>query len=182
MTSVIYSSAHTAFFSNSCLSQSNPYYSISFQPICLIQLFYMKVRLRPQNACFEIKKKDTFQNRFRLSVCTTIFNRIAGLSFYLKSFMLYINKFVLISSTNWWEAFSTFRICFRIIDRKPKNSQSNREVWILIKGQCVIYQWICLDKPYKLMGSFFFKFQIARWQSWSKSNMLYINKSPRHAL
>ena len=35
---------------------------------------------------------------------------------------------------------------------------SNKEVWILIKLQCVIllYQWIRLDKLYKLMETFFF--------------------------
>ena len=39
------------------------------------------------------------------SVCTTIFKRIAGLCFYLKSSMLYINGFVLTISTNKWKAF-----------------------------------------------------------------------------
>ena len=34
------------------------------------------------------------------SVCTTIFKRIAGLCFYAKSLMLYINRFVSLSSTN----------------------------------------------------------------------------------
>ena len=36
----------------------------------------------------------------RLSVCSTIFQRIAGLQFYPKSFMLCINGFVSTSSTN----------------------------------------------------------------------------------
>ena len=32
-----------------------------------------------------------------------------------------------------------------------KNIQANSEAWILIKLQRVIYQWICLNKLYKLM-------------------------------
>ena len=36
-----------------------------------------------------------------------------------------------------------------------KNIQANIEAWLLIKVQCVIYQWIRLDKLYKLMESFF---------------------------
>ena len=39
----------------------------------------------------------TFRNKFRLSVCTTIFKRIAGLCFYLKCLMLLINVFALTS-------------------------------------------------------------------------------------
>ena len=38
---------------------------------------------------------------------------------------------------------------------KPKNIQKNSESWILIKLQCVIYQWICLNKLYKLMEKLF---------------------------
>ena len=39
--------------------------------------------------------------------------------------------------------------------RKSTNIQMNSELWILIKVQCVIYQWISLDKLNKLMESFF---------------------------
>ena len=35
----------------------------------------------------------------------------------------------------------------------------NCEASILIKVQCVVYQWICLDKLYKLMGIFFSNFK-----------------------
>ena len=42
--------------------------------------------------------------------------------------------------------FFKFRIRFRIIGRKPKNIQKNSDPKILIKVQCVIYQWIRLDK------------------------------------
>ena len=44
---------------------------------------------------------------------------------------------------------------FRIFGRKPKIFQKNSEAWIFIKVQCVIYKWIRLNKPYKLMESFF---------------------------
>ena len=50
--------------------------------------------------------------------------------------------------------FSKFQISVRNFDRKPKNFQTNREAWILIKLQCIIYQWIWLDKLYKLMERF----------------------------
>ena len=39
---------------------------------------------------------------------------------------------------------------------KPENIQMNSDAWILITLQCVIYQWIWLDKLYKLMECFFF--------------------------
>ena len=96
-----------------------------------------------------------------LSVCTTIFKRIAGVCFYLKCLMLYINLFVSTSSTEKIKSFFfKFQINFQIIGRKPKNIQMNSEAWILIRVQCVIYQWIRLDKLYKLMETFFFKFRI----------------------
>ena len=44
--------------------------------------------------------ESTFRNRFRLSVCTTVFKRITGLHFYPQYLMLYINQFVSTSSTN----------------------------------------------------------------------------------
>ena len=56
--------------------------------------------------------------------------------------------------------FYKFQICFRNVDRKPKNIQKNSsEAWILIKVKCDIYQWIWLDKLYKLW-SFFSNFGI----------------------
>ena len=85
------------------------------------------------------------------SVCTTILKRIAGLCFYRKCLMLYFYGFVSTSSTNVWKAYYKFRI----IGRKPKNIQTNSKVWILIKVQCVVHQWIWLDKLYKLMEFFF---------------------------
>ena len=130
------------------------------------------------------------------SVCTTIFKRIAGLCFYLKSLMLYINGFVLTSSGKRWKVFFfKFRIRFRIIGRNPhkKIIPTNKEAWILIKVKCFTYQWICLDKLYKLTKSLFpisnsFSnygpkienysneyIHIARCEYWSNSNVLYIN-------
>ena len=55
--------------------------------------------------------------------------------------------------------------------RKPENIQTNSEARILLKFHCVIYQWIRLDKLYKLMQSFlkffsnndFVGFMPARW-------------------
>ena len=43
--------------------------------------------------------ESTFRSQFSQSVCTAIFKRIAGLSFYPKYFMLCINGFVSTSST-----------------------------------------------------------------------------------
>ena len=50
-----------------------------------------------------------------------------------------------------------FKFIFGIIGEQPKNIQTNSEAWILVKVQYVIYQWIRLDKLYKLMESFFFQ-------------------------
>ena len=51
--------------------------------------------------------------------------------------------------------FFKFQISLQNFGRKPKNIQKIREVGILIKLQCFIYQWISLNKLYKLMESFF---------------------------
>ena len=42
---------------------------------------------------------------------------------------------------------------------KSKNIETNSKAWVLIKVQCVIYQWIRLDKLYKLVESFFKNFE-----------------------
>ena len=63
-----------------------------------------------------------------LSVCTTIFKRIAGLRFCPKSLMLYVHEWIRLDKLyNLWKAFLKFRIRLRIIDRKPKNIQTNSE-------------------------------------------------------
>ena len=80
---------------------------------------------------------------------------IAGLCFYPKCFMFYINGFISTSSTNLWKVFFfKFQIRFWIFGQKTKNFQTNSKAWVLIKLQCVIYQWIRFDKLYKLMESF----------------------------
>ena len=98
---------------------------------------------------------DTCRNWFRLSVCTTIFKWIGGLCFYPKYLMLYIIGFFFYELYKLMEFFLKYRICFWIFDRKPNFFQTNREAWLWIKVQCVVYQWISLNKLYKLIeGSF----------------------------
>ena len=50
--------------------------------------------------------------------------------------------------------FSNFELVFEFFSRKPKFFQKNREAWIMIKLQCVVFQWIRLNELYKLMESF----------------------------
>ena len=102
----------------------------------------------------------TFRNQFRdfPSVCTTIFKRIVGLCFYVKSLMLYINEFVSTSSTT--KAFLQIWIHFWIhIWPKIKKFQKNS----VVKLQCVKYQWIRLNELCKLRNVFFFKFRKSRF-------------------
>ena len=68
--------------------------------------------------------------------------------------MLYINGFILTSSTNEWNVLFKYQIHFQINGRKLKNIQTNSEAWILIKFQFFMCQWICINKLYKLMESF----------------------------
>ena len=93
---------------------------------------------------------------------------------------MHINEFFLKSSINNWKVFFKFHISFRNFGQKTKNIQKNIEywrieylyiqkkkierkrkyskeykAWLLIKVKCIIYQWIWLDKLYKLMWSFF---------------------------
>ena len=63
--------------------------------------------------------------------------------------------------------FFKFQISLQNFGWKPKNIQKIREVWILIKLQCFIYQWISLNKLYKLANGklfsiFIFKLAIGR--------------------
>ena len=117
---------------------------------------------------FESTFRIQFRLSVRLSVCTTIFKWKAGLHFYPKSLMLYINGSAISSSSYNGMLFFKFWIRFRINWRKPKNIETNSQVWILTKVQCFIYQWICLDKLYKVMESFFLQnsdfFRIFGWK------------------
>ena len=61
--------------------------------------------------------------------------------------------------------FFKFQICIRNFGLKPKNFETNTEALILIKLQCVIYQWICLRKLYKQLESLFSNsFLIIGWK------------------
>ena len=51
--------------------------------------------------------------------------------------------------------FLKFKLVFKLLAGNRKNIQTNSEVWILIKAQYIIYQWILLDMLYKLMESIF---------------------------
>ena len=68
--------------------------------------------------------------------------------------MLHIDGIVPTNSTKKWEPFFQLQIRFRIDGRKPNIIQKNSEAWILIKVQCVLYQWISFDTLFKLNGGF----------------------------
>ena len=107
--------------------------------------------------------ESTFQNRFRLY--PFILQTNSWTSFYTKSLILYNNRFVLPCSTN--KSFYQISNLFSNFWPKTENS----EAWILIKVQ---YQWICLDKLYKLMESLF---QISFWNFGQKpKNILTVFK------
>ena len=91
------------------------------------------------------------------SVCTTVLKRIAGYHFYPKCLMLCINGFVSTSSTKYWNLFSNFEFVFELLaeNRKIFKRITRREYWS--KCNVFVYQYIWLDKLYKLMD-FFFKF------------------------
>ena len=65
--------------------------------------------------------------------------------------MLYINGFVS------RRALQTNRKLFSDFEFLARNriKKKNSKTWILIKLQCVLYQWIRLNELYKLMESFF---------------------------
>ena len=90
----------------------------------------------------------------RPSVCTMIFKRIAGLHFYPKFLMLYINGFISRGQQRNGKLFQISNL-FLIFGWIQKLFQKKSEAWILIKLQCVIYQWICLNELFKIMETFF---------------------------
>ena len=65
----------------------------------------------------------------------------------IESFFPILNSF-----SNCWPR--TQKIFILINGLKPKIIQTNSEVKILLKFNCAIYQWIRVDKLYKLMESF----------------------------
>ena len=99
-----------------------------------------------------------FRTHFRiLTQKLKIFKRIARREYWSKCIVLYINGFVSTSSTNCWKLFSNFEFVFELL-AKTENYSNEWQGVKKIKFQCVIYQWIHLDKLFKLMESFF-KFQ-----------------------
>ena len=104
---------------------------------------------------FQISIRNFGQKQIILAENRKIFKRIARHEYWFNYNVLYINGFVLTSSINWRKAVFYFQISFRNFGRKLKNIETNREACILIKLQCVIYQWIRLNNLYKLLESFF---------------------------
>ena len=91
------------------------------------------------------------------------FKGIARREYWSNYNVLCINGFVSTSSTDEWKVFFLFQISkfwakTNNLGRKLKNIQKNSEAWILIKLKCVIYQWIRLDKLFKLANWTFFFF------------------------
>ena len=98
-----------------------------------------------------------------------IFKRIAGHEYWsncnvlnvsmdLSQGVLQLKKsfFFQISFRNFWTITENFEQRAKILNRNSKMCiQKNSEAWTLIKLQCVVYQWICLNELYKLMKSFF---------------------------
>ena len=105
--------------------------------------------------------ESTFRNWFCLPVPDLQTN--SGTSFFVLAFHV-IHEWICLNKL-YKLMKNLFRIRFKILaenwkifknfDRKQKNIQKNTEAWILIKLQCVKYQWICLNELYKLMKSFF---------------------------
>ena len=100
--------------------------------------------------------ESTFRNRFRLSVCTTIFKRIAELCFYLKCLMLYINGFFSTSTTNLWKAFfSNFKFVFELMAENLKIFKriARREYW----SNCNVLSGISMESSWQALHSYQWK-------------------------
>ena len=94
--------------------------------------------------------ESTFQKKIPF-VCTTIFKWTAGLHFYHKSFMLYINVFVSISSTNKWKA--SFQISLpNYLVKTEKYSNHMNSDW---NAMYYIYQWFDSTRILQTNGKLF---------------------------
>ena len=110
-------------------------------------------------------KVFVFKFQFRLRICgpkPKIFHKNSEAWILIN--VLYINGFISTSLTNQCKAFLqinfwNLRRKQKILAKKTRNIQKNSETWILIKLQCVIYQWIRLNKLYKHKVSFFSNFE-----------------------
>ena len=111
-----------------------------------------------------------------------IFKRIARHEYWFNYNVLYINGFVLTSSTNWRKAVFYFQISFRNFGRKLKNIQTNRETCILIKLQCVILYingFVSTISTNYWIAFFIFQFSFSKyWLETEKySNRVNIDRS-----
>ena len=73
---------------------------------------------------------------------------------------------------------STSSFVFKLLAENQKKKiiiKKNSEVWILIKLQCVICQWIRLNELYKVKRDFL-KFQISFWNCGRKPKLLSRNR------
>ena len=111
--------------------------------------------------------ESTFRKRFRPSVSPVClyhdFQTNSGTSFLSQIFHVSytsMDSFQRVLQTNWKFFFLISNWFLEILVQNLKNIQKNRNSWILIKMQCVKYQWIRLDKLYKQMKSLFSIFGI----------------------
>ena len=97
-----------------------------------------------------------FRIRFRINDRNRkIFKWIARREYWSNCNVLYIIYLSWQALQTNGKLFTNFKIILFWINngRKPKNIQTNRDAWILINVQCVVYNWIRPDKLYKLMES-----------------------------
>ena len=93
-----------------------------------------------------------FISKSVLFVCTMIFKRIVGLHFYPWCYASVVSSRQALQTN--WKLFSNFNFVFKLLAKNFKTT------WILIEVQCITYQWIWIDKLYKLMEFFFLNFWI----------------------
>ena len=93
-----------------------------------------------------------------------MFKRIVKHEHWSNCNMLFINGFVLTSSTNLRKAFFKFQIRFWINGRKPKNIQTNNKVWIVINLN-VLYQYLTRQAP-QTNGKLFSNFRMIFLNNW----------------
>ena len=96
----------------------------------LMKFFFFQISFIFRNFCR--KPKILVENQ-------KVFKRIERRECWSNCNVLCINGFVSTSFTNCWNLFSKFQISFRNFGRKPKNIQTNREAWILVKVKCSYY-------------------------------------------
>ena len=103
---------------------------------------------------FAIVFQSTFQNRFHLSVCTTMLKRVTKIYYHSKFLMLYINNFSRQAPQTRGRLF--FNFFFKSLAKNRKIVKRIASADIDQSAMC--NQYICLDRLYKIMGSFFSPF------------------------